>query len=304
MNSFLKIVFILTLFILSPNLSALDKYSIVKLPQDFFVDDDLAYQRYVLNNHGQVVGYISTPTKHAAIWDMDKGIISIKSNDFESRAYTLNDYGFIAIATFEKNNKIRTALWNIYTDEIKYGPFGYPIAMNNFNNMIISESSSNTVVVYDYEKNTIVYSPILYIWVDDNNKLYSPRHNNNIMLIDVNKHGNALAHKNPSLFPELILCIQETLYFLPFDGITDLSAYLNDNNEVVTLISLKNHGNKIAKWNVGKITTSEILQNISEFSNYHSFKIKGFNDNGQILISATSFSDNKLKQLFILSPAE
>ena len=91
-----------------------------------------------------------------------------------------------------------------------------------------------------------------------------------------------------------------------------LPVCLNDNDDVVALVVIKNPLNNkedfvIAKWRKGqKMTKSIPLAEFPELKEYTSFIIKGFNDNGQVLLNAEKWKPNvnklESRRLFFLNP--
>lgn len=286
-----------------------DNYSIIELPENFLACDD----GYVLNNNGQVAGYTliknglplkpnpayrgtqfqkseeKNHNKIAAVWDITKGIIS--SGLKNSRAVSLNNLGFVAIARdiFDTTNP--NILWDMVTNDL--------VLNHDFNKQ---KTGSHAIKLFISGQHSV-------------SGLYRFR-------LDSNEKGADLLISNNSDFnPELFFHYagKDRLILFPHEffinttrvktGLPIINARLNDNEEVIAL--LKN-GNDyiIGKWQKdGRITVSESLHKKSELKQYSSFAILGFNNKGQILIRADitdmqqiEYKPNK-PQLFLLSPS-
>ena len=128
---------------------AVDTYSISKLPADFHIKG-----MHCLNNYGQVAGYVgftawekrpvgnsvSVHSERAAFWDANNDIKLFPLNDCYSKASSVNDFGYVAVESYSAQDprcvaggeKVsRVILWNVNSNELKYGPVGEPIAINN-----------------------------------------------------------------------------------------------------------------------------------------------------------------------------
>lgn len=183
-----------------------DNYLEINLPAELHIDWKVASRR-CLNNKGQVAGYIGSRKKvgsnykriysyseKAVIWDPIDGIKCCPLlNDTFSKAISVNDYGLVAVESFIvtkdawSNDKeaCRPVLWDSNTNEIKFGPCGRIIEVNNEGLVLIKvDNNKNEYTLWNSSDGTIKFlkngTSFQLLGLTDNGKPYSgiPNKNN------------------------------------------------------------------------------------------------------------------------------
>lgn len=281
-------------------------YSIIALPENFVTSAKL------LNNYGQVTGYldlgisyVNGRAKHittAALWDVKKGVIPLKLIGQSTKATNLNDYGCMAIVYDENcfGTDSRALLWDSNINEIKFGPSGIPFAINNCDTILVRGKSE--IIKWDPKNNTVVEYKAIHNCNGISN--FGELITNDSIKNSQGSYLSKLGNSDLTLFyngaSHLLLPLKGTL-------INPLNAYLNDRDNVIAMTKIQ-YGEKsyhaITKWSkCGSPTRSKALEKRPELSGYDSFGIVGFNDSGQVLISAWGSKTAK-SRFFILIPLD
>lgn len=311
-----------------------DEYYVTELPENMYTVSD----RNVLNNHGQIAGFIQQNKKtflspiarprlvniakdndncNAIIWDAYKGIYNcpLKGNN---RSFALNDHNFVAISN-NHNNHAETIIWDVTTNELKNlginpSPYNEPKMINNKNILLMSDGS-----VWDFICNMKPNIPNTYngfpaISISDANQL-CPWLGLGMHYLDFNKKGTALA-ANYSIPAQLYLQFpSKTLLAITFEhelninpnrlktSLPAMNARINDNDTVVAILKINNK----SEYAIGMQTkdSSQIiihLKDIPILNKYTCFEIVGFNNKQQILIQATNEQLHS-SRLFLFTPS-
>ena len=313
-------------FILFSSTKAVDMYSVIPLPEDFYHGNG-----HILNNHGQIAGRVSQERvalaarderkkknpgasnysesdfdpyegAKAAYWDPKKGITIINVEAYKSSACSINDNGFVALSVYKDKQSImvetpRTALWDIKTNAINIGPLGEARNMGKTNVIWLATPR--------YIGQSILWNP------QDNTLLRNPDIGTlKLHFLDIfnysNSRGTKLFQNNSDL--SLFYSGKEYLLVVKEGNLSNVAhaAHLNDNDEVIAMTIVKNGAkdqNVITRWNKGKdATTSDYLQSYPELNDYAFFRIVGFNNKGQILLTATKDSSFYYHNLFLMTP--
>jgi hypothetical protein len=278
-----------------------DSYSVQALPSGFSLG---GLGSRVLNNRGQVCGYIGNFAQGqttAACWSTDR---MITINRSESFANAINDDGLCAVTAHDLNKKnvTKVLLWNTNNGKVQYGPFGHADAINDTGVVRIYDADDlQKLKLWDTNENMIDFYPSSPRGIDLWNPYVKP--------CSHNKNGASLIRKT-----DLYLSYQgKNKLLLPLDSGENISTgCLNDNNEVIALTVMDAPKQpifkkdeklyRITKWQKnGVASASELFNKISVLKNYYSFVIKGFNNSGQVLLEASAKQFGQSKQLFLLT---